>query len=145
MRKRELPKTMDVLKALPYSERAKLWTKYPPHPFNSQLRALWYYMQCKTSHIHLETKYQNKLKKYKSAPTECANLVYRHRYNLTPGTTITRTFRGIDHKILVQDDKTFLYNGKIFTTLSAVAKEITGIKISGPDFFGLNKRKKRND
>ena len=68
MRKRELPKTMDVLKALPYSERAKLWAKYSPHPFNGQLRALWYYMQCKTSHIHLKTKYQNKLKKYKSAP-----------------------------------------------------------------------------
>ena len=145
MRKRELPKTMDVLKALPYSERAKLWARYSPHPFNGQLRALWYYMQCKTSHIHLETKYLNKLKKYKADPAECANLVYQHRYSLTPGTTITRTFRGIDHKILVQEDKTFLYNDKIFPTLSAVAKEITGIKISGPDFFGLNKRKKRND
>ena len=145
MRKRELPKTMDVLKALPYSERAKLWARYSPHPFNGQLRALWYYMQCKTSHIHMETKYLNKLKKYKADPAECASVAYQHRYSLSPGTNITRTFRGIDHKILVQDDKTFLYNGKIFTTLSAVAKEITGIKISGPDFFGLNKRKKRND
>ena len=81
---------------------------------------------------------------HKSDPAECANLVYQHRYNLTPGTTITRTFRGIDNKILVQEDKTFLYNDKIFPTLSAVAKEITGIKISGPDFFGLNKRKKRD-
>ena len=142
MRKRELPKTMDVLKALPYSERAKLWARHSPHPFNGQLRALWYYLQCKSSHIHLETKYLNKLKKYKANPAECASVVYQHRYNLSPGTTITRTFRGIDHKILVQEDKTFLYNDKIFTTLSAVAKEITGIKISGPDFFGLNKRKK---
>ena len=139
-----LPKTFEELKALSQDERARLWARYSPHPFNGQLRALWYYMQCKTSHIHLETKYLNKLKKYKADPAECANLVYQHRYSLTPGTTITRTFRGIDHKILVQEDKTFLYNDKIFTTLSAVAKEITGIKISGPDFFGLNKRKKRD-
>ncbi len=46
MRKRELPKTMDVLKALPYSERAKLWAKYSPHPFKRQNRSLWYYIQC---------------------------------------------------------------------------------------------------
>ena len=140
-----LPKTFDELKALSQGERARLWARYSPQPFNGQLRALWYYMQCRTSHIHLETKYPNKLKKYKSDPAECASVVYQHRYNLLPGTTITRTFRGIDHKILVQEDKTFLYNDKIFPTLSAVAKEITGIKISGPDFFGLNKRKKRND
>ena len=46
MRKRELPKTMDVLKALPYSERAKLWVKYSSHPFKRQNRSLWYYIQC---------------------------------------------------------------------------------------------------
>ena len=45
MRKRELPKTMDALKALPYSERAKLWAKYSPHPFKRQNRSLWYYIQ----------------------------------------------------------------------------------------------------
>ena len=132
-----LPKTFEELKALSQDDRARLWARYSPRPFNGQLRALWYYMQCKTSHIHLETKYLNKLKKYKADPAECASVVYQHR-------TITRTFRGIDHKILVQEDKTFLYNDKIFPTLSAVAKEITGIKISGPDFFGLNKRKKRD-
>ena len=101
-----LPKTFEELKALSQDERARLWARYSPHPFNGQLRALWYYMQCRTSHIHLETKYQNKLKKYKSDPAECASVVYQHRYSLPPGTTITRTFRGIDHKILVQEDKT---------------------------------------
>ena len=45
MRKRELPKTIDVLKALPYSERAKLWAKYSPYPFKRQNRSLWYYIQ----------------------------------------------------------------------------------------------------
>ena len=139
-----LPKTFEELKALSQDERARLWARYSPHPFKRQMRPLWYYIQCKTSHIHLETKYLNKLKKYKSDPAECANLVYQHRYSMPPGTIITRTFRGIDHKILVQEDKKFLYNNKIFPTLSAVAKEITGIKISGPDFFGLNKRKKRD-
>lgn len=46
MRKRELPKTIDVLKALSYTERAKLWAKYSPYPFKRQNRSLWYYIQC---------------------------------------------------------------------------------------------------
>ena len=118
-----LPKTFEELKALSQDERARLWARYSPHPFNGQLRALWYYIQCKTLHVHIETKYQNKLKKYKSVPTECANLVYQHRYNLTPGTTIVRTFRGIDNKILVQEDKTFYTTTKSLRHCPPVSKK----------------------
>ena len=68
---RKIKEILPKLKALSQDERARFWARYSPHPFNRQLRALWYYMQCKTSHIHLETKYLNKLKKYKADPAEC--------------------------------------------------------------------------
>lgn len=61
--------------------------------------------------------------KHKSDPAECANLVYQHRYNLTPGTTIVRTFRGIDNKILVQEDKTFYTTTKSLRHCPPVSKK----------------------
>ena len=141
MRKRELPKTIDVLKALPYSERAKLWAKYSPYPFKRQNRSLWYYIQFDRLGLRVEKKYLVKIKRYKDNPSECATRAVRTKYSLTPGAIIRKEFRGIIHEVIVNDDNTFTYNGEKYRTLSAIAKDISGIKISGPDFFGLNQRK----
>lgn len=141
MRKRELPKTIDVLKALSYSERAKLWAKYSPHPFKRQNRSLWYYIQCDRLGLRIDKKHLVKIKRYKDNPSECVTRVARTKYNLTPGAIIRKEFRGIIHEVIVNDDNTFTYNGEKYRTLSAIAKDISGIKISGPDFFGLSQRK----
>lgn len=141
MRKRELPKTMDVLKALSYTERTKLWAKYSPHPFKRQNRSLWYYIQCDRLGLRIEKKHLVKIKRYKDNPLECVTRAERTKYNLTPGAIIRKEFRGIVHEIIVNDDNTFTYNGEKYRTLSAIAKDISGIKISGPDFFGLSQRK----
>ena len=139
MTKTELPTTLDALRAMPFADRAVLWAKYSPHPFKRQMRALWYYVQCDRLKLRIEPKFLNKIKKYKDNPAECTTRVYQHRYLITPGTLITRTFRGIEHRIMVNDDGTFYYNGRTYRTLSGIAKEIAGIKISGPKFFGLDK------
>ena len=56
------------------------------------------------------------------------------------GEKITRTYRGTEHVIEVVEDG-FRYQGHDYTSLTALAKEITGYKtISGPAFFGLWKR-----
>lgn len=69
----------------------------------------------------------------------------RTKYNLTPGAIIRKEFRGIVHEIIVNDDNTFTYNCEKYRTLSAIAKDISGIKISGPDFFGLSQRKSHDN
>jgi hypothetical protein len=145
MRKRELPKTMDVLKALSYTERAKLWEKYSHHPFKRQNRSLWYYIQCDRLGLRIDKKYLVKIKRYKDNPSECVTRATRTKYNLTPGAIIRKEFRGIVHEIIVNNDNTFTYNGEKYRTLSAIAKDISGIKISGPDFFGLSQRKSHDN
>ncbi|MEM6260407.1 MAG: DUF2924 domain-containing protein [Planctomycetota bacterium] len=60
--------------------------------------------------------------------------------HLNPGTTLVRTWRGREHKIEVIDPKNrFSYNGIEYTSLSEIARHITGARWSGPRFFGLNK------
>ena len=56
------------------------------------------------------------------------------------GEKMTRTYNGKDHVVEVIDGG-FKYQGETFTSLTALAKTITGYKaISGPAFFGLWKR-----
>lgn len=142
MVKIELPTTQNSLRVMPFADRAALWAKYSPHPFKRQMRALWYYVQCDRQKLRIEPKFLAKLKKYKDNPAECATRAYQNRYFIHPGTVITRTFRGIEHRVTANDDGTFYYNNKTYRTLSGIAREISGIKISGSKFFGLDKRGK---
>ncbi|MDD2966655.1 MAG: DUF2924 domain-containing protein [Desulfovibrionaceae bacterium] len=54
------------------------------------------------------------------------------------GVTLVRVFKGKTHEVLVQEN-TFIYLGKTYKSLSAVAREITGIKWNGFKFFNLEK------
>jgi hypothetical protein len=58
------------------------------------------------------------------------------------GTVLRRAHKGRNHEVTVQEDG-FLYRGKKYTTLSAVAKAITGTTWNGRLFFGLTTRKKK--
>ena len=64
------------------------------------------------------------------------------RNNLPPtGTRIVRQYLGVDHVVIILRDG-FEFNGLKYPTLSAVAKKITGRKISGRYFFGFDKQEK---
>ena len=53
------------------------------------------------------------------------------------GEKLTRTYNGKDHVVEVVKDG-FRYEGTTYSSLTALAKKITGYKaISGPAFFGL--------
>ena len=60
---------------------------------------------------------------------------------LPTGTRLVREYLGVDHIVIVLRDG-FEFNGMKYQTLSAVAKKITGRKISGRYFFGLDKQEK---
>ena len=52
------------------------------------------------------------------------------------GTTLTRSFKGKDITVNVTAAG-FLYDGQTYSSLSALARHITGYMISGPVFFRL--------
>ncbi|MFG1301932.1 DUF2924 domain-containing protein [Xanthobacter sp. V3C-3] len=55
---------------------------------------------------------------------------------LKPGARLVREWGGVTHEVTVTEAG-FLWNGKAWTSLSAIAGEITGAHWSGPRFFGL--------
>jgi len=79
------------------------------------------------------------------AETESAKAARkRQATSLQPGTRLLRDWHGERYEVIVQDDG-FLYAGKKYRSLSAVARAITGSYWSGNRFFGLmpNSRKGR--
>ena len=57
--------------------------------------------------------------------------------SLKPGARLLRTWEGVTHEVMVVDDG-FIWSGKMWRSLSAIARDITGTRWSGPRFFGLN-------
>ena len=55
---------------------------------------------------------------------------------LSPGTRLMREWQGKVHQVTVLV-KGFEHQGKTYSSLSAIAREITGTAWSGPLFFGL--------
>jgi hypothetical protein len=58
---------------------------------------------------------------------------------IKPGTRLIREWQGVTHEVIVLE-KGVQYRGKTWASLSAVAREITGTRWSGPLFFGLKRR-----
>ena len=53
-----------------------------------------------------------------------------------PGTLITKDYKGTDIRVKILD-KGFEYNSKVYRTLTAIAKEVTGSHWNGYLFFNL--------
>jgi hypothetical protein len=62
-----------------------------------------------------------------------------NRQSPPPGSVISREYKGEEIIVKFLDDG-FEYDGKVFRSLSAIAKDVTGTVWNGPAFFGLRKR-----
>ena len=62
---------------------------------------------------------------------------------MKPGTKFLREWNGRTHEVIAMADGGFVYRGIAFRSLSAIAREITGTRWSGPAFFGLDAGKVR--
>lgn len=58
--------------------------------------------------------------------------------NIKPGTRLIRKWRGQSHHVTVLEQG-YSYAGKRYSSLSQIARLITGTRWSGPLFFGLKK------
>jgi Protein of unknown function (DUF2924) len=54
------------------------------------------------------------------------------------GTRLLRVWRGETHEVIATGNG-YLYRGKSYSSLSRIAREITGTQWSGPLFFGVRK------
>jgi hypothetical protein len=58
---------------------------------------------------------------------------------IKPGTRMIRQWAGDTHEVTVMWDG-YCYRGKHYKSLSAIARQITGTRWSGPAFFGIKAR-----
>jgi len=59
---------------------------------------------------------------------------------IKPGTRLLRDWQGVTHEVIILENG-IQYRGREWSSLSAVAREITGTRWSGPLFFGLKGQK----
>ena len=65
-----------------------------------------------------------------------SDLVKARSVSLKPGARLLRSWGGETHEVVVVEDG-FTWAGKTWRSLSAIAREMTGTRWSGPRFFGL--------
>jgi hypothetical protein len=61
-------------------------------------------------------------------------------YQPVPGTVLRREYQGINYQVMATADGQYEFQGRVFPSLSMIAREITGTRWSGPLFFGLRER-----
>lgn len=149
MRKKiELPKTLQELEAIGKDDIKELWFRYfksvPAIAKQSMIRMLWYKIQCENLNLHIEQKNITRLNRYSTDPEKYIEKSHKAKYHLRNGMEIIKTYKGRQYKVLVKSKKEFIYDGKPYKTLSAVALTICCKKVSGYDFFGLNNSRFRN-
>jgi hypothetical protein len=66
------------------------------------------------------------------------------RIRIKPGSRLLREWHGTTHEVIVTD-KGFVWEGRTYKSLSAVAQTISGAKWNGPRFFGLVKERDRTN
>ncbi len=148
----ELVQKMEALKEAPLKDLKAAYVEYFPDKKASNSRTyIWrrlaYRMQ-ELQYGELPTKAQAKLKALMDAydpvnnvalkPQAAASgfLPKRDRRLPLPGTIIIKNYKGT--KIQVKAlDKGFEFNGKIYKSLTAIVKEITGAHWNGFLFFNL--------
>lgn len=131
------------LEALDTAALKKLWPKYFTRP---PLRIRRDYLAASLAYKIQEKAYGGLSKTIKNKLRRLAfgnQQVLVDKYALTPGMKLVREFGGRKHVVTVTEDG-FEYEGKNYRTLSAIFKVIKGHMGSGPDFFGLCERYKRD-
>jgi hypothetical protein len=63
--------------------------------------------------------------------------------HLRAGTRLIREWGGATHEVMVME-RGYAYRGRSYTSLSEIARNITGAHWSGPRFFGLRSQSRRD-
>jgi hypothetical protein len=76
-------------------------------------------------------------------PTRRSEHRTRITHRIGPGTRFLREWQGRTVEVVADASNGFVYQGRTYRSLSAIAREVTGTRWSGPAFFGLRKETDR--
>jgi len=130
----------DGLKALDTRQLQALWADLFKGQRRLQsnelvIRKIAYFLQ-ERAHGGLPVRIYNQLTRLvEGGATQPIN-----KYSFENSYELVREWNGKKYNVAVLGKDKFQYDGRIYKTLSAIAKEITGAHWSGPLFFGLRKQ-----
>lgn len=135
----ELPANLETLRDAPRGDLVELWDREAlgslPNRTSTQFlaRLLAYELQAR-QHGGLRKRTRSALEAVvaKGVPEVSAKVA-------TAGTRLVREWNGARHVVDITKEGA-VYRGKPYRSLSAVAREITGARWSGPRFFGLQRK-----
>lgn len=140
------PVSIKQLEAMNRKELIECWTKTfgsspPPSTSQDMMRLIiGWEIQAKTSRSDVRTLITaiNKLLRSAGHTADQSIAVIKPKSDLSPGTRLSRDWQGRTYVVDVLD-KGYAYDGKLFASLTPIAKAITGSHRSGPLFFGVSK------
>ena len=136
-----LPADLAALQELALDELKERWLDYFDSPCparisrNFLLRALAYQMQ-KQALGGLDRVTRRRLDRAAKDLVAGRSPRTPAQTRIMPGTRLLREWQGVVHEVIVLESSVH-YRGESWPSLSAVAREITGARWSGPRFFGL--------
>jgi len=136
----KLDKQIEAIEELPRDELITRWSKMhgclPPKGMNTPMlvRAAAYQGQAK----RLGSLKRETYKALLAIASGSSHKPPAQKVELKPGMRLIREWHGKTHQVEVLENG-FEWQGEIYTSLSAIAKAITGTKWSGPRFFGLQR------
>jgi hypothetical protein len=131
---------LDALGSLSHAELKERWNEIydvpcPPHMSRKfLLRAVAYRAQ-ENAFGGLSKKTKRRLERI-AADVAAGKPLPTPGLKIKPGTRLLREWQGVVYEAIVRDDG-IEFRGHTWLSLSAVAREITGARWSGPRFFGL--------
>jgi len=137
----ELRKVAVESKALLRKRYTKLFDRVPPAAFGPDLlrRAVAHGMQ-EDVLGGLSKASQRELNRLVTAFMTNPTGALKHSRRAQSGTVLVREWKGVSHRVVVVDQG-FYYGDRTYTSLSEVARSITGTRWNGPRFFGLRRNK----
>jgi Protein of unknown function (DUF2924) len=148
MRKPAIPK-LSTLRTATHAELLAIWTatlgKPPQFRASRELLAsalAWHLQARKFGGLKPASKHKLRLLARGRERKSTARSTAPVATNFRPGTVIIKQWRGAQHTVVVLGDG-FQHQGKVYASLSQLAREITGTRWNGPAFFGLRRRQGR--
>lgn len=141
---KKLTQKMLVISSMDKATLAGEWSTLigspaPALPVTLLVRALTYRLQEKTLGGVSASALRDLRRRVEGGNTGLAEV----STDLTPGATLVRTWKGRTLSVVMQEDGQFEMDGRLYSSLSHIAREVTGTPWSGPRFFGLVRRGKR--
>ncbi len=137
----DIDREIGALADLPRADLVKRWRGFyrarPPKGISRRMmvRAIAYEMQAK-KYGGLKPVVSRQLQRIATGLVAGDRVNIKAASRLKPGARLVREWNGATHVVEVVDDG-FIWNGARHSSLSAIARTITGARWSGPRFFGL--------